>query len=164
VNRSEYSGIVTRFLAFVIDAAVVNVVALLTAAAVLLALSVLPGHQRFHALGVVIAGAAYVVWCIAYWAGFWTTTGQTPGDRVMHVQVTRPDGSRVHAVRAIGRVGATVLAALPLGAGFIPILLDDRRRGIHDWMADTVVTHAEAPVTVPAAAFAAATTPRQAAQ
>jgi uncharacterized RDD family membrane protein YckC len=32
-----------------------------------------------------------------------------------------------------------VLAALPLFAGFLPVLFDDRRRGIHDMLAGSVV-------------------------
>jgi uncharacterized RDD family membrane protein YckC len=35
-----------------------------------------------------------------------------------------------------------ILAALPLFAGFLPILLDDRRRGAHDMLAGTVVVPA----------------------
>jgi len=153
VNEPEYSGIVTRTIAFAIDAAIVNVVAILTAAAVSLCLTVLPGSQKLHALEIVIAGAVFVIWCVGYFATFWSTTGQTPGDRVMRIQVTRPDGSGLHAVRAIGRVGTTVLAALPLLAGFVPILLNDRRRGLHDKLSDTVVTRAPAPVSVVAATF-----------
>jgi uncharacterized RDD family membrane protein YckC len=43
------------------------------------------------------------------------------------------------------RVAGLVLAALPLFAGFIPILLNERRRGFADWLADTVVVRAAAP-------------------
>jgi uncharacterized RDD family membrane protein YckC len=32
-----------------------------------------------------------------------------------------------------------VLAAIPLFAGYLPILFSDRRRGFHDWLARTVV-------------------------
>ena len=137
---TEYSGIVTRAVAFVIDAAIVNAVALLVTAAIGLGLSVLPGTQKLSVLEVTLAGIAFVVWCVTYATAFWSTTGQTPGDRVMSIRVTRPDGGRVRAERALLRVGATALAALPLLAGFVPILLNERRRGLHDWLADTVVT------------------------
>ena len=145
-----YSGLVTRTVAFVIDAAIVNVVAIVVAAAVVLAFSVIPGSQRLHAVGVALAAAAFVVWCVAYWATFWSTTGQTPGDRLMQIRVSRSDGARLHAARAVIRVVATALASLPLGAGFLPILLNDRRRGVHDWLADTVVTRAPPEPTMPA--------------
>ena len=162
MNDREYSGIVTRTIAFAIDAAIINVVALLVAAGVSLCLSVLPGSQRLHTLQIIIAGAAWLIWYVAYWATFWSTTGQTPGDRVMRIQVTRPDGSRLRAMRAIGRVGTTVLAALPLLAGFIPILLNDQRRGLHDKLSDTVVTRMPAEVTVVATGTFEPATPRPA--
>jgi uncharacterized RDD family membrane protein YckC len=34
------------------------------------------------------------------------------------------------------------LCILPLFAGFLPALVDDRRRGLHDMIAGTVVVHA----------------------
>jgi uncharacterized RDD family membrane protein YckC len=37
------------------------------------------------------------------------------------------------------RLAALVLAALPLFAGFVPILFDERRRGLQDMLAGTVV-------------------------
>jgi hypothetical protein len=44
-------------------------------------------------------------------------------------------------VRCIG----VVLAALPLFAGFVPILFDSRRRGFQDWLARTTVVEAPGP-------------------
>lgn len=151
----EYVGLVTRAIGFVIDALIVNGVAVVTAAATALVLSVLPGSQRLHALQVAIAGAVFLIWCLAYWATFWSATGQTPGDRTMHIRVLRPNGERVRFTRGIVRLIGIVLAALPLFAGFVPVLLNDRRRGFHDWLADTVVIRAEPPVSAESA-FAAA--------
>jgi uncharacterized RDD family membrane protein YckC len=34
-----------------------------------------------------------------------------------------------------------VLSIIPLGAGFVPVLFDDRRRGLHDRLARTLVIH-----------------------
>ena len=38
-----------------------------------------------------------------------------------------------------------MLAALPLFAGFVPILFDRRRRGFQDWLAHTAVVEAPGP-------------------
>jgi uncharacterized RDD family membrane protein YckC len=150
--RPEYAGFVTRAIAFVVDAAIVNAAAIIFAGAVALGVSVLPGSHALRGAGVILAGAAYVAWCIGYWSTFWSTTGQTPGDRVMHLRVQRLDGESLHWVMAVVRVIATALAALPLLAGFIPILLTPRRRGVHDWIAGTVVLYTEAlPALAPAA-------------
>ena len=45
--------------------------------------------------------------------------------------------------RALLRFGALVLGAIPLFAGYLPVLLDARRRAFHDRVATTVVVHAE---------------------
>ena len=42
-------------------------------------------------------------------------------------------------LRALVRLVALTLCAIPLFAGFLPILFDDRRRGFHDMLAGTVV-------------------------
>jgi uncharacterized RDD family membrane protein YckC len=140
-----YSGLITRGIGMTIDAAIVNAVALVVAAAVALISSILPGGQKLHALEIAIAAGVFVLWWIVYFTVFWSTTGQTPGDRVMHIRVSRPDGTRLHAVRAMLRLGGTVLAAIPLFAGFLPILVNERRRAFNDWLADTVVTQADPP-------------------
>jgi hypothetical protein len=44
---------------------------------------------------------------------------------------------------AVVRCAGTVLAALPLFAGFVPILFDARRRGFQDHLARTVVVEAQ---------------------
>jgi uncharacterized RDD family membrane protein YckC len=47
-----------------------------------------------------------------------------------------------------------MLAALPLFAGFLPILVDSRRRGLHDMLARSVVVSAEQEARSPASAGA----------
>jgi uncharacterized RDD family membrane protein YckC len=73
---------------------------------------------------------------------FWSVTGQTPGMRAMHVRVVDANGDPPSLGRAIVRLVGLVLAIIPLFAGFLPVLVDDRRRGIHDMLAGTVVLYA----------------------
>ena len=93
----------------------------------------------------VIGAMAFVLGSIIYFAVFWTSTGQTPGARILQIRVVTEEGTRVHAGRAIVRCVGVVLAALPLFAGFVPILFDGRRRGFQDWLAHTVVVEAPGP-------------------
>ena len=109
------------------------------AAAAALVISVFPVSHALHDALVAAGGALFLVWVVGYFATFWATTGQTPGNRVMQIRVTRPGGAPLPPLRGVLRVGGLMLAALPLFAGFIPILFNDRRRGLADWMADTVV-------------------------
>jgi uncharacterized RDD family membrane protein YckC len=142
VKPVSYVGLVTRTVAFVVDAAILNAVAALVAAAAALVLSLFPLGETVRTAIAAVAGALFFAWVIGYFATFWATTGQTPGGRVMQIRVTRCGGARLKPRRALVRVVGLVLAALPLFAGFVPILLNDRRRGFADWLADTVVVRA----------------------
>lgn|SRR5215207_387534 len=142
-RAGAYAGLVTRAVAYSLDLALVNVVALLVGAAVALVTSVL--HRLPHgletALGVALA-CTYVVWLVGYFVAFWSSNGQTPGDRVMRIRVIDARGTgRIGVVRAVVRFVGVVLATIPLLAGFLIMLWDDRRRCLQDRMARTVVVH-----------------------
>ena len=140
-----YEGLVTRSIAFAVDAAVINLVAIGVAAVVGLALSLVPAGDWFTAVLLAVGGAAYIIWAIGYFVTFWSTTGQTPGDRLMQIRVCRTDGDPLSARGTVARVVFLVLAAIPLFAGFLPILFDARRRGLHDMLARTVVVASAPP-------------------
>jgi uncharacterized RDD family membrane protein YckC len=140
-----YEGLITRTIAFSIDAALINLAAILVALAVGLAASVLGTSDEFDKVLLAIGGLAFAIWSAAYFVTFWSTTGQTPGNRVMQIRVVRADGEGVlRPLKALLRLFWLVLAALPLFAGLLPILVDNRRRGMHDMLAGTVVVDAPA--------------------
>jgi uncharacterized RDD family membrane protein YckC len=138
-----YVGIVTRAIAFAADAAVIQLVAIAVAGTFALILSVVSPSDEFDGVLVVVGSAAYGLWLVGYFVVFWSATGQTPGNRLLQIRVCRAvDGAAPSAGASLLRFGGLILAALPLFAGFLPILLDDRRRGVHDMLAGTVVVPA----------------------
>lgn len=137
--RVGYAGLVTRAVAIGLDALAINVIAILTGGAVNLIASLLGHHGSVSPLEAVFGAAAWLVWAVAYFVTFWTLTGQTPGDRLMGIRVFSSASGRIRIRQALLRFGAMLLAALPLGAGFLPVLYDERRRGWHDKVAKTVV-------------------------
>jgi uncharacterized RDD family membrane protein YckC len=74
-----------------------------------------------------------------YFAFFWTLAGQTPGMRLMGLRVVGPHGARPGLARAIVRFVALLVAIIPMFAGLLPILFDAQRRGLQDFVAQTVV-------------------------
>jgi uncharacterized RDD family membrane protein YckC len=137
--QPAYQGLVTRSIAFVVDAAIINLVAMVMGIAVGLVLSVLPVPNSLDPVLVLLGGLAYLLWSTGYFVVFWSSTGETPGDRLMHIRVCTADAQPPTPLRALVRLGALVLAAIPLFAGFLTILVDERRRGLHDMIAGTVV-------------------------
>lgn len=133
-------GLATRGIAFALDAAVINVVAIVAAAGAALVLSVIDVSGELNAWIAGVAGAVFVGWTILYFVVFWSTTGQTPGNRLMRIRVCRAeDGMALRPRSSLVRYVGLVLAAIPLFAGFLPILFDRRRRGVHDMLAGTIV-------------------------
>lgn len=144
-TKPQYIGLVTRAIAIVIDTAIVSAVAAVVAAAFALVISVFPVSHTLKSVLVAIGGVAFFIWLIAYFVTFWSTTGQTPGNRVMQIRVTRAEGGSIKPRWALVRVGGLLLATFPLFAGFVPILFNERRRGLADWMANTVVIRVQPP-------------------
>jgi uncharacterized RDD family membrane protein YckC len=141
---TDYQGLVTRAIAFGVDAAIVNLIALVVGVGVGLALSILSISNTAETVLLACGAGAFAVWTLAYFAVFWSTTGQTPGNRLMRIRVRTDDGAVLSLRRSLVRFAALVLAALPLFAGFLPVLVDERRRGLHDMLAGTVVVGAGA--------------------
>lgn len=141
---ADYTGLVTRAIGFGIDAVIIDLAAILVVAIVALALTLFKVPSRIDTALAALAAAVFIVWAAAYFVAFWSTTGQTPGARIMRFRVLAPGAKRGHLSprRALLRVLAMILAAIPLLAGFFMVLFDDRRRGLHDRLARTVVVDA----------------------
>jgi uncharacterized RDD family membrane protein YckC len=137
---TPYAGIATRGIALAIDAAIANGIVLLIAAMIALVTS-LVGDLQPKWLVALLASIGWAVLVGGYFVTFWSTTGQTPGMRMMRLRVTTRRGEPVHVVRALIRLGGLVLAIIPLFAGFLPVLVDARRRALQDFLAGTVVVH-----------------------
>jgi uncharacterized RDD family membrane protein YckC len=134
-----YAGLVTRAVAVGLDALVINGIAVITGALVNLIASFF-GHQgNIGLLAALLGGAAWIAWSALYFTVFWSLTGQTPGDRLMGIRVYSDTADRIRIRQAFVRYWAMLLAFLPLGAGFLPVLYDEQRRGWHDRIAKTVV-------------------------
>jgi uncharacterized RDD family membrane protein YckC len=148
--RVPYAGIATRGVALAIDSLIAQG-CFVVGAALLGLVGSLVGDLGPDWIIAALLGAGWVLTLVVYFVAFWTTTGQTPGMRLMHVRVLARDGAPPGPARAILRVIGLALAIIPLFAGFLPALIDDRRRALPDFLARTVVVYAD--VDVPAAEF-----------
>jgi uncharacterized RDD family membrane protein YckC len=138
-GETRYIGLLTRTVAFAIDAAVLNVVALLVSTGAALILSLFTVGHDVKTVLIAIGGVVYVLWVIGYFVGFWSVAGETPGNRFMRIRVTSSDGGRVGVVQAVLRCVCLLLSALALFIPLLLILFDSRRRALHDVVARTVV-------------------------
>ncbi len=138
-----YGGFATRGVALTVDAALAAMI-FLTGSAVVALVGSLVFHPHWSPSFVaVLLGVAELLVNVVYFAGFWSTAGQTPGMRLMHLRVVDPSGSPPGLGRSLVRLVGLALAILLLFTGFLPALVDDRRRALQDFLARTVVLEAE---------------------
>ena len=141
---ADYAGLVTRAIALAIDAAIVQG-ALLLIAGMLSLIGSLVGGVDFGTVAKVLTAVGWVVITAGYFVVGWSTAGQTLGMRAMELSVLTSDALLPpRPLRSLVRVVFLALCILPLFAGFLPVLFDGRRRGLHDMVAGTVVLHADA--------------------
>lgn len=137
-----YAGIVSRGVAFAIDAVIALVVCtvglqVVTAVLASVGIGTLWKGGTTAALGYVLA---LPVVFGAYCVGFWTLLGRTPGMMLMGLRVVTVDGAPPGVRRSIVRaLGYWVSAILLLGFAWIAV--DGRRQGFHDKLARTVVVY-----------------------
>jgi uncharacterized RDD family membrane protein YckC len=139
----QYAGVATRGLALAFDALTVLVVNAAIGAMVA-AVASLVGGIRPEWLAGSLLGAGSLLIAGGYFVLFWSAAGQTPGMRLMRLRVRRADGGGISLGRAILRAVGLGLAIIPLFAGFLPALFDERRRALPDYLAATVVVYDDA--------------------
>ena len=136
-QTTPYAGLVTRAIALIVDAIVIDVIALI-AGAVIALIGSLIGVGNLGVAAALTGGFLLLGWTGLYFIVFWIATGQTPGARLLGIRVVSASPRPLGIVRASLRFVVMVLALIPLGAGFLTVLFDDRRRGPHDMVADTL--------------------------
>ena len=65
--------------------------------------------------------------------------GATVGKMALGLRVVTGDGRQLSFLNATGRYFAKFLSAMFMGIGFLMVGFTDRKRGLHDMIADTVV-------------------------
>jgi len=138
-----FGGLASRGVALVVDAGLAQAAYLVLAATVGLVLGVAGSFDPGWLAGSLAGGGWFLV-VAAYFAGFWSVTGQTPGLRLLRLRVLTRSGEPPSFLRGLLRFAGLIVAIIPLGAGFLPALFDRRRRALPDYFARTTVVHASA--------------------
>jgi uncharacterized RDD family membrane protein YckC len=132
-----------RFLAAIVDLAVVGGIDL-----AVLYFTVKLAGLAWSELGL-LPWAPFVVFLLllneGYLIAFTAAVGQTIGKMALGVRVTSndyPGELRPSLQQALVRGAAMLVSVLPLGLGFLPALLADDRRALHDRVAGTRVVSA----------------------
>ena len=117
-----YAGFWIRFAAYIIDAIILFIVNI--------ALIVVLG--QFGSFVSIAVGIVYAV-------GFWTALGATPGKMAVGIEITTVDGESIGFGKALLRYIGYFVSAITLLIGFLMIAFTGQKRGLHDYIAGTVV-------------------------
>jgi len=138
-----------RAIAYVVDGVIIGVVAYLISLVVSMLVSavVVDRDSTFFGIFMGVTGIVFFVYLVFqfFYAGyFWSTSGQTPGMRLVNIKVVRRDGTEdVSLVRGglRGTFGYWVSGFI-LGLGFWWALFDPNGETWHDKIFDTRVIKA----------------------
>jgi uncharacterized RDD family membrane protein YckC len=133
-----YAGFWRRVAASFIDGIILGMVNFLVAivANVLASSAGADASQGILLLGQLVS----LVIQVAYYAGMESSASQaTLGKMAMGCKVTDLHGRRISLGRAIGRYFAKILSAITLFIGFIMVAFTEKKQGLHDMIAGTLV-------------------------
>ena len=139
-ERPIYGGVATRAIALATDAAVTIVLFMSVVGIAALVASLVGGLRPAWLAGALLASGWMLV-VGTYFVLFWSTTGQTPGMRLLRLRVRDLEGETPSIARSLVRLVGLVLAIGPMFSGFVPVLFTERRRGLPDFLAGTVVLY-----------------------
>jgi uncharacterized RDD family membrane protein YckC len=126
------AGFVDRVIAVIIDALILLIPNIIFYVAI--------GDVAGNILSFLV-GAAYAIY-------FWTSTGQTPGKKVMKLQVVKADGGAILSPgEAIIRYIGTFISGIALLLGYLWVIWDPKHEAWHDKIAGTKVIKLEEPTT-----------------
>ena len=142
--KGNYAGFVSRLIAYGIDVAIITITLLILTWLVntVLILFGLDDLSAMETLGkLLVSGVFALLFSAGYFIVFWTLAGQTPGKTLMGLQIITTNGQRLTFGRAVRRLLGYIVSILTLWLGFAWILVDNRRQGLHDKIAGTLVVY-----------------------
>ena len=140
---SGYGGFWIRFVAYVLDAILLNIAFGVIGAVV--GISIFPADTANMDPAVFMSemGTFQLVALVVTWLYFAlmesSPRGATVGKMVLGLRVVDEQGNRISFLRATGRFFAKIISSVILFIGFLMIAFTDRKRGLHDIMAGTLV-------------------------
>ena len=120
----EYAGFWIRFGAYLIDGLVLGLFGLLVGLAT-------EDVSQANMLQIAF-GAIYLV-------GFWVADGATPGKKVFGLRVQMVNGDPIGIGAGLLRYVGYYISGLTFGIGFLMVAFTAEKRGLHDFIAGTVV-------------------------
>ena len=136
------AGLVSRGLAAVVDAGILNGAFFVVSGLFALVVSgIFQPQDGASAPTIVLGASAWLVAGATYLLTFWSLTGETPGMRFLDLEIEGDEDRGLGLRRSVRRLLGLILSIVPFGAGLWASLFDEQRRGWQDRIAATRVVH-----------------------
>jgi len=140
--KGHYAGFISRLMAYTIDLVIVVVSLVGIGWVMRTAASIFQmDFIIVSAFWIAVAGLLSFLFIGIYYIFFWSLVGQTPGKMILGIRVISVDGGPVSFWQSIRRFVGYLISFI-LYLGYLWILVDDRRQGWHDKIANTLVVYA----------------------
>ena len=123
---AQYAGFGARFVGLLIDGVILGVIGWVINTVF---------QNSMPALGSVLG----LVVNVGYFVYFFTSTGQTPGAKVMGIKVIDGNGGLLSVGSAVVRVIGSWVSTIILFIGYLMMLWDGKKQTLHDKMAGSYV-------------------------
>ena len=127
LEQFEHGGFWIRVLATLVDTAVLMIP--------IMVVEGLVEAQRSRVLEGAVVYGVWAAYCITFWLGPWHAT---PGKRLCGLLILSSDGCDLTLGRALVRYVAAIVSGAVI-VGPLMVALTERRQGLHDLVANTVV-------------------------
>jgi uncharacterized RDD family membrane protein YckC len=151
IEQAEKVGFGTRFLSYSVDAVILfflgygiqalfgyDQISLLLNASTLEAMRAIEQPPYWVS---VLSMAMPIVYFVSFWL---LNDGATPGKKLMAIKIVKTDGSSLTLLSALLRYLGFFISSFLLGIGFLLILFDSKKQGLHDKIASTYVVKTKA--------------------
>jgi uncharacterized RDD family membrane protein YckC len=145
---TQYGGFWVRFLALLVDSAIVFLVSALLLVGVAMAL----GREALVPAAFAVSLLGLLYWPVMHASGL----QGTPGKAIVGLKVARLDGRRISILRSMWRELAKILSAAVFMLGYVMAAIMPRKQGLHDLVAATYVVREGPSRIIPALAIAIA--------
>ncbi|MFH2020076.1 MAG: RDD family protein [archaeon] len=145
-QNPEYVGFGTRFVSYMIDTIILFLIGYAVQVmmgnnyiATLISAKTLEDIANMNPNGFLTNIIGFVV-SFAYFVGFWAMNGgATPGKVLLGLKIVSKDGKSINLSTSLLRYVGFLVSNILFGIGFIWILFDKEKQGLHDKIAATYV-------------------------
>lgn len=143
LGSSVYADFERRFIAHFIDGMIISVITTIIGFILTILISITPFYRAYSIeLFILLFCTIGFIVPILYYADMESSVNRaTFGKQAMDIVVTDLEGNRISFEKAVGRYIAKVITTLFFGIGYLTIISSEKKQGLYDIIAETVVVY-----------------------